>query len=111
MDINCDIEHIQISKSHFKLFSDSLSCLQSLHSMNIDHSSWIYCTVIIMFPIKVTLSTSAGFHIGIHGNKAAKSALDFVILKFTIPSTDFKHFIKLCINSLWGCFETFGHTS
>ena len=38
-------------------------------------------------------------HIGIYGNdeadtcKAAKSALDFEIVEFEIPSTDLKHFI------------------
>ena len=32
------IEHIKMSKyTHYTLFSESLSCLQSLHSMNIDH--------------------------------------------------------------------------
>ena len=31
-------EYIRISKNtHFTIFSDSLSCLQSLHNMNIDH--------------------------------------------------------------------------
>ena len=44
-------------------------------------------------------------HIGKHGNneadKAVKSALDFEIVKFKIPSTDLKHFIKHYITSLW----------
>ena len=31
-------EYIKMSKyTHFTIFPDSLSCLQSLHSMNIDH--------------------------------------------------------------------------
>ena len=31
-------DHIKMSKyAHFKIFSDSLFCLQSLHSMNNDH--------------------------------------------------------------------------
>ena len=47
-------------------------------------------------------------HIGIHGNneadELAKSALEFEIVKFKIPSTDLKYFIKLYINSLWHIF-------
>ena len=54
-------------------------------------------------------------HIGIHGNneadKAAKSALEFEIVKFKIPSTDLKHFIKLYINYLWQIFCDFYDTS
>ena len=41
-------------------------------------------------------------HIGIHGkneaDKAAKSALEFEIVKFKIPPTYLTHFIKICIN-------------
>lgn len=37
--IKLDFEYIRISKnSHFKIFSDSLPCFQTLHDMNIDHS-------------------------------------------------------------------------
>ena len=43
-------------------------------------------------------------HIGIKGNneadKAANSVLEFEIVKFQIPSSDLKHFIKLYILSL-----------
>ena len=43
-------------------------------------------------------------HIGIQGNSkvdsAAKSVFQFEIVKFKIPYTDLKHFIKLYINSL-----------
>ena len=40
--------------------------------------------------------------------KAVKVALDFEIVKFKIPSTDLKHFIKLYIKTLVGrYFETF----
>ena len=50
-------------------------------------------------------------HIGIHGNneadKTAKSALEFEIVKFKILSTDFKHFIKRYIRSLWQIFWDF----
>ena len=54
-------------------------------------------------------------HIGIHGNneadKAAKSALEFELVKFKILSTDLKHFIKLYISSLWQIFWDFCDTS
>ena len=66
-----------------------------------------------MFPITVKYSTFARFQadVGIHGNNeadtAAKSALEFEIVKFKIPSTDLKHFIKLYINSLWQIFWDF----
>ena len=50
-------------------------------------------------------------HIGIHGNneadKAAKSTLEFEIVKFKIPSTNLKHFIKLYINLFGRYFGTF----
>ena len=47
-----------------------------------------------MFPIKVKYSTSAGNN---EADKAAKSALDFEIVKFKIHSTDLKHSLKLYI--------------
>ena len=54
-------------------------------------------------------------HIGIHRNneaeKAAKSAIEFELVKFKIPSTDLKHFIKLYISSLWQIFWDFCDTS
>ena len=41
-------------------------------------------------------------HIDIHGNneadRAAKSALEFQIVKCKIPSTDLQHFIKLYVD-------------
>ena len=50
-------------------------------------------------------------HIGIHGkskaDSAAKSALQFEIVKCKIPYTDLKYFIKLYINSLWQIFWNF----
>ena len=54
-------------------------------------------------------------HIGIHWNyeaeKAAKSALELEIVKFKIPSTDLKHFIKLYISSLLQIFWDFCDTN
>ena len=57
--IELDFEYIKMSKyTHFTIFSDSLSCLQSLHSMKIDLPYTLdilynYCTIIVMFPIRV----------------------------------------------------------
>ena len=60
------------------------------------------------FSIKLSWILS---HIAIHGKneayKAAKSALEFEIVKFKIPSTDF----KLYINSRWQIFWDFYDTS
>ena len=44
-------------------------------------------------------------------DEAAKSALEFEIVQFKIPSTDLKHFIKLYKNSLWQIFWDFCDTS
>ena len=44
-------------------------------------------------------------------DKVAKSALEFEIEKFKIPSTDLKHFIKLYVNSLLQIFWEFCDTS
>ena len=47
-------EYIKMSKhTHLTIFSDSLSCLQSFYSMNIDHPF-----ILVMLPMKVKLSTS-----------------------------------------------------
>ena len=43
--------------------------------------------------------------------KAAKSALEFEIVKCKIPSKDLKHSIKLYVNSLWQIFWNFSDTS
>ena len=69
--------------TYFTIFSNSLSCFQSLHSMNIDH------------PYICRIPRHIGIHENNESNYAAKSALEFEIVKFKIPITDLNHFIKL----------------
>ena len=91
-----------MKNTHFTIFSNSLSCLQSLHNMNIDHPydpssiSYIYHQVVeegkqvnyVGFP-----SISA-FMATIKQIMAAKSALQFEVVKFKISYTDLKCIIK-----------------
>ena len=84
--------------THFTIFADPLSCLQSLHSMNndIDHPYIfdIFYSYCVSNQGKIVNFCCIPSHIGIHGNneadKAAKSALDFEIMKFRTPYTYFK---------------------
>ena len=103
--------------TYYKIFSDSLSCLQSLHSMIIDHPyilDILYNYYYVSNQGKIVNICWIPSHIGIHENyetdKAAKSALEFEIVKFKIPSTDLKNFIKLYILSLWQIFWDFCNT-
>ena len=78
-------ELIKISKdTHFTIFSDSPSCLQSIHDMNIDHRYivGIWCNYLhasrqgrivnyFWFPS----------HIGINSNSKADSAAQSALLK------------------------------
>ena len=102
--------HIFFFYTYFTIFSDSLSCLQSPHSINIDHPyilDILYNYYYVSNQGKIDNICWIPSHNGIHGNneadKAAKSALEFEIVKFKIPSTDLKHFIKLFITlgPLW----------
>ena len=99
-------------------FSSIDNRLQSLHSVNIDHPYiWdVYCIIIIMLPIRVNSqhlleSSHNGIHRNNEADKAAKSALEFEIVKLKIPSTDLKNFNKLYIYSLWQIFWNFCDTS
>ena len=83
--IQLAFELIKISKdTYFTIFSDSLSCLQSIHNMNIDHP-YILDILCNYFHAsrqgKIVNFFWISSHIGIHGNskadRAAKSALHF----------------------------------
>ena len=83
--------------TYFTIFSDSLSCLQSLHSMNTDHQyilDTLYNYYYVSNQGKIVNICWIPSHIGIHGNneadKDAKSALEFEIVKFKIPSISLK---------------------
>ena len=114
--IELALEYIKISKyTYFTICSDSLSCLQSLHSMNIVHPyilDILYNYYYVSNQGKIVNICWISSHIGIHGNNEAdKAALEFEIVKIKLPSTDLKHFIKLCINCLWQIFWDFCDTS
>ena len=99
--IQLAFELIKISKDiHFTIFSDSLSCLQSVHNMNIDHP-YILDMLCNYFHAsrqgKIVNFFWIPNHIGIHGNSkvdSEKSALQFEIVKFRIPSYRFEIFYK-----------------
>ena len=97
------IQLLSISKFQkihiLQFFSDSLSCLQSLHNMNIDHPYILDILVITyVFLNKVKQSISFGFRATLEFMAILKSiALQNLrsSLKFKIPHTDLKYLIKL----------------
>ena len=117
--IQLAFEYIKFSnEKHFTIFSDSLSCLQSISNMNIDHpyildilnQHWL-----LSKQGKIIEFCWIPSHIGIHGNtkadKAAKDALQYDIVHYKIPYTDLKYLIKLYVNSLWQIYWDFCDTS
>ena len=117
--IQLAFEFIKISSDkHFTIFSDSLSCLQSIKNRNIEHPYILDILKQYYFVTKQNKSVEFCWipsHIGIHGNtkadKAAKVALKFDITQFRIPYTDLKFHIKLYVNSLWQIHWDFCDTS
>jgi ribonuclease HI len=90
------------SNKHFTIFSDSLSCLQSIKNMNIDHTYIL--DIVKKYYLLTKQNKSVEFcwipsHIGISGNtkadKAAKDALKYNIALFPLPYTDLKYLIKV----------------
>ena len=87
--IELALVYIKMSKyTHFTIFSNSLSCLQSLHSMNIDHTyilDILHNYYYVSNQGKIVNICWIPSHIGMHGNneadKAAKSALEFEIVR------------------------------
>ena len=94
---------INISNNkRFTIFSDSLSCLQSIKNMDIEHP-YILDILKQYNCISTKPNKSVEFcwipsHIGIYGNtkadKAAKDALQFDIAHFQIPYTDLKSLLN-----------------
>ena len=107
--IQLAFEYIKTSNDRrFIIFSDSLSCLQSIKNMNIEHP--FILDILKQYCILTKQNKTVEFcwipsHIGIYGNtkadKAAKDALNFEIAEFRIPYTDLKFSIKKYVNSLW----------
>ena len=117
--IQLAFEYIKFSNDkHFTIFSDSLSCLQSISNMNTDHSyilDIINQHYLLSKQGKIVEFCWIPSHIGIHGNtkadKEAKDALQYDIVQYKIPYTDVKHLIKLYVNSLWQIYWDFCDTS
>ena len=117
--IQLAFEYIKTSNDkRFTIFSDSLSCLQSIKNMNIEHPFILdilkqYC--ILTRQSKIVEFCWIPSHIGINGNtkadKAAKDALKFDIAQFQIPFTDLKLSIKVYVNNLWQTYWDSHHTS
>ena len=89
------LEQIKMSSaSKYIVFTDSLSCLQALYHMKLEHPL-----------IGMVIRKCVFLNIGIRGNEkadsAAKSALDLPRAKVGVPYTDFKYLISQYIFSTW----------
>ena len=100
------IEHS--NRKRFLIFTDSMSCLQALDHLEIDHP------IIEEIISKLTSLKASGFdihlcwlpgHVGIHGNeradRAAKTARRTDMQPCLIPSSDFKPIIRKHITAMW----------
>ena len=86
--------------SKYIVFTDSLSCLQALHHMKLEHhliGMVIRKCVFLNIAKKDIVFFGVPSHTGIKGNEkadlAAKSALDLPRAKVGVPYTDFKYLI------------------
>ena len=103
------LEQIKISSaSKYIVFTDSLSCLQALHHMKLEHpliGMAIRKCVFLNIAKKDIVFCWVPSHTGIKGNEkadsAAKSALDLPRDKVGVPYNDFKHCINQYIFSTW----------
>ena len=96
------------SASKFIIFTDSLSCLQALLYMKLEHPLNV---MVIRKCVFLNIGGRGGggggvpSHTGIKGNEkadsAAKSALDLPRTKVGVPYTDFKYLISQYIFSTW----------
>ena len=96
-----------IASKHF-VFTDSLSCLQALQHMKLEHpliGMVIRKSVVLNIAKKDIVLCWVPSHTGIKGNEkadfAAKSALDLPRTKVGVPYNDFKHCINQYIFSTW----------
>ena len=88
--------------SKYIVFTDSLSCLQAVHHMKLEHpliGMVIRNCVFLNIAKNDIVFCWVPSHTDIKGNKkadsAAKSALDLLRAKVGVPYTDFKHLIYL----------------
>ena len=94
--------------SKYIVFTDSLSCLQALQHMKLEHpliGMVIRKCVFLNIAKKDIVFCWLHSHTGIKGNEkadsAAKSALDLPHAKVGVPYIDFKHLISQYIFSTW----------
>ena len=94
--------------SKYIVFTDSLSCLQALQHMKLEHplnGMVIRKCVLLNIAKKDIVFCWIPSHTGIKGNEkadsAAKSALDLPRAKVGVPYNDFKHCINQYIFSTW----------
>ena len=104
------LEQIKDSNaSKYIVFTDSLSCLQILHHMKLEHP---LIGMVIRKCVFLNIAKKRDIvfcwvpsHTGIKDNEkaysAAKSALDLSRAKVGVPYTDFKHLISQYILSTW----------
>ena len=103
------LDQIKISSaSKYIVFTDSLSCLQALHHMKLEHpliGMVIRKCVFLNIAKKDIVFCWVPSHTGIRGNEkadsAAKSALDLPRTKVGVPYNDFKHCINQYIFFTW----------
>ena len=103
------LKRITISnKTKFIIFSDSLSCLQSIHNRNIKNR--LVYQILYIIKILNTLGKEIVFlwvpsHVGIHGNsvvdRIAKEALNEPLSNSKVPFTDFKPSIRKYVFKMW----------
>ena len=96
------------SESKFIIFTDSLSCLQALLYMKLEHpliGMAIRKCVFLNIANKDIILCWVPSHVGIRGNEkadsAAKSALDLPHAQVGVPYTDFKLLISQYMFSTW----------
>jgi len=96
------------SASKFIIYTDSLSCLQALQHMKLEHpliGMVIRKCVFLSIAKKDVVFCCVPSHVGIKGNEkadsAAKSALNLPHAKVGIPYSDFKYCIGQYIFSTW----------
>ena len=94
--------------SKYIVFTDSLSCLQALHHIKLEHpliGMVIRKCVFLNFAKKDIVFCWVPSDNGIKGNEktdiSAKSALDLPRTKVGVPYSDFKHCINQYILSTW----------
>jgi len=106
--INALVSIKDMDASKFIIFTDSLSCLQALHSMKLEHpliGMVIRKCVFLSIANKHVVFCWVPSHVGIAGNEKADSAAKFALnlprVIMGIPYTDFKYHINKRVVYNW----------